>query len=371
MENLHPINVQVLTFFLGAACLHGFWLSCMICLRKESLRSKALLLSVIVASSLFLLNLLLFLTNYILIQPHLLGLFYPSLLLIGPGLYFLIKEKLNPGFRWKPIHLAHLIPVLWASFQAWKTAQKPVAEKIVIIQWLMNPEEGVNWSILLWSNYPMYLLLGYLGLSFYLFSRAHDFPAKKSSFPKVFLWVGLAVIIQLLIQFGGFALDWSTYTLEFAMAAVLVASIHSAGYFILKPSFAVERPAMKTQEKYRTSALKNDVRKKYAKILQQLLEQEKPFLNSDFRLADLAALSGIPSHQLSEVINLEMQSNFNELTNYYRIQEAKARLTDANYQHYSILAIAIDCGFQHKSTFNRVFKKQTGKTPSAYRKTVL
>lgn len=371
MENLHPINIQILTFFLGAACLHGFWLSCLICLRKESLRAKLLLLAVLLASSLFLLNLLLFLTKFILIQPHLLGLLPPSILVIGPGIYFLAKEKLNPNWQWKPIHSIHLLPILWGIFQAWQTIQKPVEEKVAIINWLMNPDDKIDWGTLLWSNYPMYLLLGYVALSFYDLSQEEDFQPSKSSLPKVLLWIGCAVLLQLFIQFGGFALDWTTFTLEFAMAVVFVAGVHSAGYLMLKPTLLPLASSTGIREKYQTSALKDNARQAYALTIQQILEQEKPFLKSDFRLADLAALSGIPSHQLSEVINLEMQSNFNELTNNYRVKEAKIRLADTNYQHYSILAIAIDCGFQHKSTFNRVFKKQTGKTPSAYRKTVL
>ncbi|MEQ8534179.1 MAG: helix-turn-helix domain-containing protein, partial [Imperialibacter sp.] len=42
-------------------------------------------------------------------------------------------------------------------------------------------------------------------------------------------------------------------------------------------------------------------------------------------------------------------------------------LTDPSYQHYSVLGIAMECGFNAKTSFNRIFKEETGLTPTEYK----
>jgi AraC-like DNA-binding protein len=73
----------------------------------------------------------------------------------------------------------------------------------------------------------------------------------------------------------------------------------------------------------------------------------------------------VPNH-LSQVINAELNKSFFDFINEYRIAEAKRRLLDGRFEHYSILAIALEVGFNNKASFNRVFKKHTRMTPSDF-----
>jgi len=72
--------------------------------------------------------------------------------------------------------------------------------------------------------------------------------------------------------------------------------------------------------------------------------------------------------QVSDLINKGLGQNFNDYINKYRVEVIVKKLSDENNNHLSILAIALDNGFNSKATFNRVFKKKTGKSPSEYRK---
>jgi AraC-like DNA-binding protein len=47
--------------------------------------------------------------------------------------------------------------------------------------------------------------------------------------------------------------------------------------------------------------------------------------------------------------------NFSDYINSLRIEEVKRRLSDDEYQNYSIEGISKDCGFNAKSTFFTVF----------------
>jgi AraC-like DNA-binding protein len=105
-----------------------------------------------------------------------------------------------------------------------------------------------------------------------------------------------------------------------------------------------------------------------AKELVQHLETQKPYLNPEISLPELARQMGYNTNQLSGVINKEMGKNFNELINQYRIETVKERLVDPAFAHLSILGIAFESGFNSKATFNRAFKHFTQQTPSEFLK---
>lgn len=96
------------------------------------------------------------------------------------------------------------------------------------------------------------------------------------------------------------------------------------------------------------------------------MAEEKPYLIETLRISDVAESLGVSSHQLSHVINKEYQMSFFNLINGFRIEEIKRRLTDEKFSGYTILAIALDTGFNSSASFYRIFKNHTGLTPSQY-----
>ena len=70
---------------------------------------------------------------------------------------------------------------------------------------------------------------------------------------------------------------------------------------------------------------------------------------------------------MSLAINEGLKKNFYDLVNGYRVEEAKRLLVDPNSNNYTVLSIGFEAGFNSKTTFNTVFKKFTGLTPTAYR----
>jgi AraC-like DNA-binding protein len=102
--------------------------------------------------------------------------------------------------------------------------------------------------------------------------------------------------------------------------------------------------------------------------LKQLFEKEKPYLDPEFRLSDLAKLLSLKPYQASYFLNQSLQESFYDLVNRARIEEVKRRLKDPKYQHLNILGVGFDCGFNSKSSFVEAFKKWTHQTPSEYRR---
>ena len=101
--------------------------------------------------------------------------------------------------------------------------------------------------------------------------------------------------------------------------------------------------------------------------LRKYMEQEKPHLNPALSLKDFALAMDTYPHYITQVLNTIFNQNFYDFVNHYRIEEAERQLADPSKKNLTILAIAFDCGFNSKATFNRVFKEKKGITPSEYK----
>jgi AraC-like DNA-binding protein len=95
-------------------------------------------------------------------------------------------------------------------------------------------------------------------------------------------------------------------------------------------------------------------------------EKEKPYLNPELTLSELAQKLKTNTSILSQIINTGFNKNFNDFVNEYRVKAFQDKIKSKEYSHYTMLALAFDCGFNSKATFNRAYKKLTGQNPSAF-----
>ncbi|MBT3604156.1 MAG: helix-turn-helix transcriptional regulator [Candidatus Latescibacteria bacterium] len=122
-----------------------------------------------------------------------------------------------------------------------------------------------------------------------------------------------------------------------------------------------------SQTKYQRSGLKQNEAQEILTQLHDYMNTEKPYLNDRLTLSQLATELDISGNHLSQIINEQSQQSFFDFVNHYRIEAVKEKLQDTQYDAHSLLAIALDCGFGSKSSFNRIFKNTTGRTPTQYR----
>jgi AraC-like DNA-binding protein len=129
-----------------------------------------------------------------------------------------------------------------------------------------------------------------------------------------------------------------------------------------------ETPADESEQKrkYPKSGLTEEAARTLHKSLIQLMVDETPYRKSDLSITDVAMKLGVHPNYLSQVINQLEYKNFYDFVNTYRIEEFKRLLEQQKHQQFTLLSLAYDCGFSSKSSFNRYFKKATGKTPSEY-----
>jgi AraC-like DNA-binding protein len=119
---------------------------------------------------------------------------------------------------------------------------------------------------------------------------------------------------------------------------------------------------------YSASSLTTETKNELLKSLQQFMELKKPYLEPELNLQQLAEMLSVKPKALSQVINEVLQQNFFEFVNSYRIEEAKRLLTNPVDKKITILEVLYDAGFNSKSSFNTLFKKQTGLTPGEFKR---
>lgn len=100
--------------------------------------------------------------------------------------------------------------------------------------------------------------------------------------------------------------------------------------------------------------------------IKQYFSEQRPYLDPDLNLLQLAEDLGMNRAALSEAINSGFGQNFNDFVNSYRVAAVEKMLAEGRHKQLSLLGIAHECGFNSKATFNRVFRKFTQQSPSQY-----
>ena len=186
----------------------------------------------------------------------------------------------------------------------------------------------------------------------------------------------IGIISQLVFHSNFFGLDpmHEDIAINFAVSVLII----YMGYYGFKqaPVFVGNFPLPVSEEKenrlladpkrYQKSSMSPEEVKHYANLLENMMTSEKCFLDPDLRLSSLDIKLGLSTNQLSQIINQYYEKNFYEFVNSFRVEEVIRRFNRGEIKHSTLLGIGLEAGFNSKASFNRCFKKQTGKTPSEY-----
>ncbi len=159
------------------------------------------------------------------------------------------------------------------------------------------------------------------------------------------------------------------FTFELSKAAIFIVNTATVGIFFTSqfdPDYYGVFAMLRKKAKYRVSKVKGmDVESVVVK-LNRLMEEEHLYRDEDISLKDVADIMDMNLQQLSEILNREINKNFNTFINDYRVEEAKKLLADD--ETLPITHIALSVGFNSTTTFNRSFSRSTGVTPKEFRK---
>jgi AraC-like DNA-binding protein len=251
-------------------------------------------------------------------------------------------------------------------------------------------EEFRNWIVgaaaptqRLWlSEYILFgVAIAYLIATAFLVKRYHRQASDTlSNFnPTIFLWLGTLVssfivifLAKGIMAFTNFA-TMNMLVLSDALIVLIILSIaltqwKSPQFFAIRTHGGDEQALISKpvpQRGENIGAIDAETRAAMFDQLTKHIEQEHSYRNSELSLAILADAIGLSPHHLSEVLNQHAGQNFNHFINAYRVKEVCEKLNSSS--SLKVLDIAMRAGFSSKSTFNTIFKKYMGVTPTQYR----
>lgn len=310
----------------------------------------------------------------------------PGVLLISPLLWFYIKSIVTTEFRLTYKKLSHFIPYLI----------------LCIILFPNVYDLGIKGYFIFFDNYSLIAtiilwLVIFIQFAIYfrnmiIISNVHGKKIEEELsnsegfdikwiryFLSIFFCVYVLIMITImwLMHFGDLTNFPKLISLIFSIAVFFLTY---KGLFQKEFSNNTEKhPIINTNELVDSNQIKEseielienqEKIEKYRPMIQKLelyFQTEKPYLNPEMTLTLLAEKMGYSRNVLSDLINSGMNDNFYNLINRYRVEQVKEFLNDPKRKNYTILANALDAGFASKATFNSIFKKFTGLTPSNYR----
>ncbi|HEY4198405.1 MAG TPA: helix-turn-helix transcriptional regulator, partial [Mucilaginibacter sp.] len=101
--------------------------------------------------------------------------------------------------------------------------------------------------------------------------------------------------------------------------------------------------------------------------LKRVVKENRYYQDPELSLSSLAEKLELHTHELSRILNTVLKKSFNDFINEYRVLEAARKMQDPVYDHITLLGIGFESGFNSQSTFNRIFRQMTGKSPLEYK----
>ena len=291
---------------------------------------------------------------------------------IGPLIYWYVKKLVSPEQKFTAIALLHFSPLLFE-------------QGVLIAETLESRKSGqatYDTSVFI-SLSPIVQLLALASVVTYLYSslqilgKYHGELADQLSDADQYQYRWLQ---RLLIGFGCLWLLWMPFTAIdyifyhyslgitsyyplYLLLSVMIVWIGVEAF--LRPEFVVIE-ATQTRMVTKPEQPSSDLLRLTA-WLETQITQNLFYRNAGLTLRGLAEELDLHPNELSRIINAGTGKNFNDFINTYRVNDVIRKIQDPAYEHITLLGIALDCGFNSKTTFNRTFKHLTGKSPAEYK----
>jgi AraC-like DNA-binding protein len=307
--------------------------------------------------------------------------------LVSPLLYIYVSSLVQGtkfSWYWQITHFIPYIIILMSMY--WVHWSNNDTSRLIISHGFINvggdlPFHLRNWSLIMAFVSFTYPVMCLVKLFRHRVIIENEFSSLKNN---TLDWMRYWIIIEIIgfwitfiiLLLSGYEDSMFEYITSFKVVSIIIIlNIFVVGYFGIKQSnifvgSGINEDSKMPKEKYRSSNLGLNKKEELMLLLRSKMDSDKPYIKSTLNAKDVAKMIEVTNHQLSQLINQETDKNFYEFVNQYRVEEFKKRVKTEEANKLSLLGLAFDCGFNSKSTFNHIFKKAEGITPSQYRNNV-
>ncbi|MFV0378529.1 MAG: helix-turn-helix domain-containing protein [Mangrovibacterium sp.] len=310
---------------------------------------------------------------------------YPNTLVVGLNapiavapLFYLYTKYQTHNIRFRPIDYLHLLPyialfILYADFYGLS-----FNEKIERMQAYGSVALDTIRSFVAYTTGFFYFMLSlWMLLRFKKNMKSQFSNTERIQFNWLLLLiVGMLVIwLIVLITKNDNIISVAATVFVFVLGYFGITQVNAfngTNAFAFSAPTVFETENMEIQldgvvdAKYKSSMLSEEDANQIHTQLKRVLEKERPYLNPELTLGQLARLLEVHPNRLSEVINTKEAKTFYDLINELRIKEFLQQVVKPESRQFTFMSLAYDCGFNSKASFNRNFKRYTGSTPRAY-----
>ncbi|MEO0468396.1 MAG: helix-turn-helix domain-containing protein [Bacteroidota bacterium] len=362
----YDLTASIIT---GIGTLQGAFLAMNLpFLRKGSRPANLMLMGLLIVFSLIIFQ------NFIVFSrmheeiPHLIMLFYPLNGIIGPMFFFYVALMVNEKRAWKWLDIIHLLGLLALGFRHWDFIWMTVDAKLGAVDYFYFQQTNLDLSGLLYFLAVKSYTLAYAIGAVVLLQRKQAELKQLSSDTRLqyidrFRVVAILFLIVIVLSMFIAVFHYS-YQIVIRYFEIYLHVLHSV-FMVIMVALTIHQPdrlffSLRPKEIQASSTAVQNLQKE---DILAFMEQEKPFLNPQLRLHDLAAQLDIAPHVLSEWLQREMKQPFYDFVNQYRVDAFVEKALDPASAKLTLLAIAFEVGFNSKTSFNRIVKKHSGLTP--------
>ncbi len=224
-----------------------------------------------------------------------------------------------------------------------------------------NIQYAVYWLLQVWLLRKLYRIK----------ERRIFFRENREWLRFVYIFIGFQFLFIFPVFFV-FIFDFSQSIWLVSEVSIALSMVFSAFVLFFRPEMlygiqgVIEYPEQENDEAEAPTYLDSQTVQELKEKLNDLMDREQPYLNSGYSLGGLSRDLDIPSYKMTDLLNKGVGLNFNDCINQHRINYCRKKLESGEWNHLTIEGMAEKCGFNHRNTFTRAFKKFTGKTPGRY-----
>jgi AraC-like DNA-binding protein len=394
-------SVTLLTIFLSIITLWHNW---------ERNRAILLLTAALILFSAFVVQNQLLLSGDSKLLFALLSNINSTYLLPGPLLYFYFRAMTEDEIRFRSTDFLHLIPFIISLVGGIPYLLSPLSHKLeiaFIVTENLSDFKNQSFNVLM----PVPLQQAIRSISYFLYPLASltlvirarkrytnlSDPDLMVHYQSLLNW-SIVILVSIMISavsyfftvtlflnrnmdmfydFGQYWLLLSTVVFTLIPASMLIYPNVVYGFIRLKDDTNLMYPIsptigttsnteQATESEAEIPAEKAQELLILKKAILTFFDEKKPYLNENFRIADIAASLEVPAHHISYCFTKVFDESFTQLRTRYRVEHAVRLLKEGSADIYSIEGVGKMSGFASKSSFFIYFKEYTGLTPQQY-----